>query len=139
MNAKFFLDTNIIVYSFDPDHPAKQKKARGLIEKALKENRGVISFQVVQEFFNVALRKFQKPLSLPECQLYLDEVLWPLCEVLPSKELYQAGFHLKKETGFSFYDSIIVAASHQSGCKILYSEDLEHGRKINGLLIENPF
>ena len=65
MNDRFFLDTNIFVYSFDQTAPAKSRKATQLIRKALTTQKGVISYQVVQEFFNVALKRFSQPMQPP--------------------------------------------------------------------------
>jgi predicted nucleic acid-binding protein len=139
MKDKFFLDTNIFVYTFDDAHPEKQKKAQELIGEALSKRRGVISYQVVQEFLNVAIKKFAKPFSPIELNLYLDQVLFSLCEIYPSDEFYLFALEIKYYTHFSFYDSLIVAAALKTGCKILYSEDLQDGQNIAGLVIRNPF
>jgi len=139
MSGKFFLDTNIFVYSFDARHAPKQKKAQGLIEKALSSHDGLVSYQVVQEFLNVALRKFEKPLTPPEARTYLDTVLAPLCRTLPTIQLYQQALELREETGFGFYDSLILASALEAGCKTLYTEDLSHQQRIGNLTVQNPF
>jgi len=139
MSARFFLDTNIFVYSFDSRSPAKQKVAQDLIDKALSSQTGFISWQVVQEFLNVSLRKFEKPISLLEGRSYLDQVLGPLCEVFPTVKLYDRALELKDETGFGFYDALIIVSASEAGCKILYTEDLQNGRRVAGLTIRNPF
>jgi predicted nucleic acid-binding protein len=139
MSAKYFIDTNIFVYSFDARQPAKQRKAQSLIDKALVGNAGLISSQVVQEFLQVALRKFEKPLSIQESRAYLDQVLGPLCEIYSSLHLYRYALELKDETGFGFYDALILAAASQGGCKTLYTEDLQHNQHVAGLTIQNPF
>ena len=139
MSAKFFLDTNIFVYSFDERYPVKKKTAQSLIDQALSNHGGLISYQVVQEFLSVALRKFEKPLSLHEGRAYLDQVLSPLCDVLPSMGLYRQALELQEEAGYSFYDSLIVTSAAQGGCKILYTEDLQHDQRVAGLTIQNPF
>ncbi len=139
MSGSYFLDTNIFVYSFDARHPSKQKTAQALIEKALLDNNGLVSYQVVQEFLNVALRKFEKPFSALEARSYLDLVLAPLCRALPTFKLYQRALELKEETGFSFYDALILASALEAGCKTLYTEDLGHRQRVAGLTIQNPF
>ena len=139
MSAKFFLDTNIFVYSFDDRNRIKQKKAQSLIDTALAERSGLISTQVIQEFLNVALRKFDKPLSVQEGRSYLDVVLTPLCEVFPTAKLYQHALELKAETGFAFYDSLIIASALSTNCKVLYTEDLQNNQRIADLIIKNPF
>jgi len=87
MNDKFFMDSNILIYTFDSHAPRKQKKARELVATALKTQKGIISFQVVQEFLNVATRKFETPLTEAEAEKYINQVLTPLCEVFANIEL----------------------------------------------------
>ena len=139
MPDKYFLDTNIFVYSFDEASPGKQARAQELIEDSIKANIGLISFQVVQEFFNVALSKFVVPLSLPDAEVYLAMVLRPLCRVNSSVSLYDTALKLKGRFKFSFYDSLIVAAALQANCSILYSEDFQDGLRVENLRIKNPF
>ncbi len=139
MSTRFFLDTNIFVYSFDSSSPAKREKSLALIEEALASHGGFISWQVVQEFLNVATRKFSVPMKPAESQKYLTAVLAPLCDVFPSVPIYEEALRIKEQAGFSFYDSLIVAAAHSGGAGILYSEDLSHGQKIAGVTIQNPF
>ena len=139
MKDKYFVDTNIFVYSFDPREPAKCRKAQKIIEDALSSHKGIISYQVIQEFVNVAIRKFSKPLSTLDCKLYLDQVLFPLCEIYPSSELYKRALDVKEETGFSFYDSLIVSSAIEGGCGIIYSEDLQNNQSILGVTIRSPF
>lgn len=139
MSAKFFLDTNLFVYSFDTRQPEKQKRALALIESALQSDLGIISTQVIQEFLNVATRKFSVPLGHADCIAYLKTVLLPLCEVYPDPGLYEASLEIRKETGYSFYDSLILAGALHGGCEVIYSEDLQDGQEIRGLRIQNPF
>lgn len=139
MRDRFFLDTNIFVYTFDSREPDKQDRARNLVVDALTHRRGVISHQVVQEFLNVATQKFANPLSATDALLYLDSVLGPLCEVLPTLDLYRRAIGLASRWKYSFYDSLIIASALQSECKILYSEDLQHGQTIEGVKLVNPF
>lgn len=139
MPAEFFLDTNIFVYTFDRRTPDKQTRARSLVERALGSGDGVVSSQVVQEFLNVALREFERPLSNEQALRYLREVLDPLCSVFPSISLYETALSLHRRWRFSFYDSLIVAAALESNCKVLYSEDLQDGQEIESLTVVNPF
>ena len=134
-----FLDTNILVYSFMPDNRAKRDKARGLVAQALERHDGVISFQVVQEFLNVATRRPQRRMSQAEAQQYLAQVLMPLCEVWPTASLYSEALSIADETGWSFYESVIVSSASAAGCGVVLTEDLQAGRTIRGLEIRNPF
>ncbi len=139
MSAKFFLDTNILVYTFDGDSPKKKSRAQELVEQALRTHEGVVSTQVVQEFLNVATAKFAVPLALSDAQQFLHEVLDPLCTVFPSIDLFRQALTLQQQTKYSFFDSLIIGGALQAGCEILYSEDLQHGQQIRGLHILNPF
>ena len=139
MPAEFFLDTNVFVYTFDASAPAKRARARELVREALETGDGVISWQVAQEFLNVALHRFERPLTPREATEYLDAVLTPLCGVFPSPELLRDALAIHTETGFRFYDSLIVASASASGARTLYTEDLQAGRELHGLRIQNPF
>jgi predicted nucleic acid-binding protein len=98
-----------------------------------------VSSQVVQEFLNVALRKFERPLSDEQALRYLREVLDPLCSVFPGIALHETALSLHRRWRFSFYDALIVAAALDSKCKVLYSEDFQDGQEIESLTIVNPF
>ncbi len=105
----------------------------------MRSGAGVVSTQVVQEFLNLATRKFARAFSGNDLQAYLDDVLTPLCQVFPDAALFRLALEVKDETGYSFYDSLVVAGALRVGCTRLYSEDLQDGRLIRGLIIENPF
>ena len=139
MSDMFFLDTNVLVYTFDRTAAAKRERAMGLVELALESGNGVISSQVVQEFLNVATRKFDVPMNTGDAVRFLHDVLAPMCEVFPSIELFQKALVVRETTGYSVYDSLVVAAAVQAGCGTLYSEDLQDGRRVDGLTIRNPF
>lgn len=138
MKDKFFLDTNIFVYSFDKSEQEKQKIADDLIQKAFSYN-GCISFQVVQEFFNVATTKFITPMNKFECNELLTNVFEPLCEIVSTSDLYRDSLDIQEEFHYSFYDSMIIAAALQANCTRLITEDMQHRQKIHSLIIENPF
>jgi predicted nucleic acid-binding protein len=139
MNGRFFLDTNVFVYSFDAKAEIKAGRARELIENASDTGKGIVSFQVVQEFFNVALRRFSQPMTTSEAEEYLTTVFRPLLAIHSSPVLYGEALRLAARYRLGWYDSLIVAAALEGKCRILYSEDLQHGRDIEGLKIENPF
>jgi predicted nucleic acid-binding protein len=139
MSGRFFLDTNVFVYAFDPTAPAKAKKAARLIRDAVDTGKGVVSYQVVQEFFNVAFRRFAQPMSVAEAEQYLITVFRPLLAIHSSPTLFIEALRIKGKCRLAWYDSIIVAAALDGHCETLFSEDLQHGREIEGLRIENPF
>ena len=74
-----------------------------------------------------------------QSQIYLNDVLAPLCEIFPSIEFYSQALQIKERWQYSWYDSLIVTAALQANCTILYSEDMHHGHLINQLTITNPF
>jgi predicted nucleic acid-binding protein len=139
MSGKFFLDSNILVYAFDKAAPAKARRAQELIEEAVTSGRGIISYQVAQEFLNVALRRFVHPLTVAEAEQYLSTVLRPLMAVHSSPALLAEGLRLKGRYSLSWFDSLIIAAAVEAGCDVLYSEDMQNGQKIGELTIANPF
>jgi predicted nucleic acid-binding protein len=139
MSGKFFLDTNVFVYLFDATAPAKAKKAARLVRAAVDTGRGIVSYQVVQEFFNVAFRRFAQPMSMAEAEQYLITVLRPLLAIHSSPALFVEALRIAGKCRLAWYDSIIVASALEGRCDTLYSEDFQHGREIEGLRIENPF
>jgi predicted nucleic acid-binding protein len=139
MSDRFFLDTNIFVYSFDQSAVAKSQRAAQLIREALTTQKGIISYQVVQEFFNVALRRFSQPMQSADVEQYLSTVFRPLLAVHSSLALYAEALRLYALSGLSWYDALIVSAAIQAQCDLLYTEDLQHGQRFGTLQIRNPF
>ncbi len=139
MNGRFFLDTNIFVYSFDAKSAGKARRAKQLVLQAITSRKGTISFQVVQEFFNLAIRKFEQPMTIAEAEQYLNAVFRPLWHVQSSPSLISQALQLCGKHRLSWYDSLIVASALESQCSILYSEDLQHGQRFGELQIKNPF
>lgn len=135
----YFLDTNILVYSFDNKNPKKRDIARNLVGDALNNGSGRISYQVIQEFLNVSTKKFETPLTTSDAQIYLRTVLEPLCEVYSSVALFHQALEIANRWKYSFYDSLIIAAAVSAGCNTLYSEDLHHSHSIGNLKVVNPF
>lgn len=99
----------------------------------------MISFQVVQETLHVIGRKFVRLAKPADCEAALSEVLVPLRRILPSASRYARALHLHQRYGYSFYDSLIIAAALEGGCARLLSEDRQHGQVIETLRIQNPF
>ncbi len=139
MNGRFFLDTNIFIYTFDPVAKAKSRLAGRLIKEAFVSGKGVISYQVVQEFLNIAIRRFADPMTIGDAERYLNDTLHPLLSVHSSKELYVEALHLNSRYKLSWYDSLIVAAAKQAECDLLFTEDLQHRQSFGSLRVENPF
>lgn len=130
--AKVFFDTNILIYLLSDD-AAKADRAEDLVVSG-----GVISVQVLNEFAAVASRKLG--MSLAEIRDVLEPIR-AVCEVLPlTLEIHDRALQLAERYGFSIYDALIAGAAMEAGCGTLYSEDMQHGQCIEGVLtIRNPF
>jgi predicted nucleic acid-binding protein len=135
MPADVFLDTNVLVYSFDADSPAKQRKAKEL----LAGSGWFVSWQVIQEFSSVALHRFKVPLVPQDLSDYLTLKLWPRCRILPSEVILTKALAIHARYGFRYFDSLVVASAVAGGAKTIFSEDLQHGQAIDSLTIQNPF
>ena len=140
MSGKRFLDTNIFVYAVDRAAPRqKHEVAQNLIREGIRNHDTVVSYQVVQEFLNTAIRRFSSAITVADAQDYITAVFQPLLAVHSSIELFHDALDIRGRYKLSWYDSLIVAAASISDCGVLYSEDLSHGMKIRGVRIENPF
>jgi predicted nucleic acid-binding protein len=139
MSGRTFLDTNIFVYAYDGSDPRKQRRAIQLIRDSLQNGRGVISYQVIHEFFNVALVKNPVRMSAGDARRFLETVFRRMGNIGSSAELVSDAIGLHDRHQLSWYDSLIVAAALQAQCSVLYSEDFQHGRSFGQLRVENPF
>ncbi len=139
MNVKSFLDTNIIVYAFGQSFPDKAKIAQRLVTDGAADKRAIISYQVVQEFVNVALRGFRLAIVRSDLESFVLTALFPMMAISSSPALVIEALRLHAENQLSWYDALIVAAALQGGCKVLYSEDMQHGRRFGNLVVQNPF
>jgi len=132
----YFLDTNILIYAFDKQDSRKEKIAHELMRP---DRDWSISWQVVQEFTSYALHKLKPTLDSSVLEAVLELVLLPRCTVYPSSEIFLKSLKIHQQTQYRIYDSLIVASALASKAPILYSEDLQDGRKIENLTIQNPF
>jgi predicted nucleic acid-binding protein len=139
MSGRFFLDTNVFVYSFDAGSPKKAAQSARLIKSAIETRGGIVSYQVVQEFFNVALRRFAKPMSTADAEQYLSTTFRPLLSVHSSPALYGEALRIGARFRLAWYDSLIVASAIEGQCDVLYSEDFQDGQQFGTVVISNPF
>ena len=139
-DAMVFLDTNIFVYAFVASQPRKRARAVQLIEAALASGLGCISYQVVQEFANVARKKFAVRMTSDDCKAFIDAAMQPMNRTASSTGLIHSALDLQDELKYSFYDCLMLAAALQGVCSTLYTEDLQHHQLVRGTLrINNPF
>lgn len=131
-----FFDTNILVYSRDPDEPTKRAVARVLIESAVEEESFVVSTQVLVEFYATSVRR---GLLGPAQALELVR-FWGGFDTVPhTPELVTRGLELHQAHSLALWDGLIVQAALDSRCVILLSEDMQHGRRFGSLEVANPF
>lgn len=132
MRDEPFFDSNIVVYAFVENDPRSQP-ASSLITAG-----GIISVQVLNEFVNVGRRKLRWFWEEIDRGLaVLSRFLQPPIPL--TVEMHERAIALARRHGFAFYDSLILAAALQAGCRVVYSEDMQHGRRIDSLEIRNPF
>ena len=136
MGVRSFLDSNILVYTDDQDAPEKQSAALDLIEEARLRRSGVISTQVLQEYFVAATRKLKVRPGIARRKV---EIFARLDVVQVDLDLILGAIDLYRLHALSFWDALIIRAALANGCTVLYSEDLQTGQRLNGLQIVNPF
>jgi predicted nucleic acid-binding protein len=134
--SRRFLDTNILVYSDDSRDPAKQRKALDLIKEHLRLRTGVVSLQVLQEYFVSATGKLKIDAELAKRRV---EVFAKFYVAAPTVNDILAAIDLHRLHGLSLWDTLIIRAAKQTGCSVLFSEDMRHGQVIDGVRIINPF
>jgi predicted nucleic acid-binding protein len=139
MSARSFLDSNIFIYSYDIREPVKQSIANDLIRSLVVGLEATISYQVIQEFFNWALVKAPTKMPLDDARRCLTTTFSPLRIVPPSQALVFEAIGIQERYRLSWYDSLIVSAAQQGGCKTLYSEDLQHGQRFGSVTVQDPF
>ncbi|MCD6732494.1 MAG: PIN domain-containing protein [Burkholderiaceae bacterium] len=133
-----FFDTNVLVYLFDGDAPGKREAARSLLQQEADAGRATLSTQVLQEFFVTVTRKLAVPLGHEQAERAVRN-LAELSVVQVDAGLVFAGIELARRLQVSLWDALIVGAALQSGSTVLYTEDLQHEQRIDGLTVANPF
>jgi predicted nucleic acid-binding protein len=136
MSARSFFDSNVLVYADDDDAPAKQRLARDLIYEHRRGGTGVVSLQVLQEYFVTVTKKLKFD---PRNARRKVEQLAEFDVATPEVPDILAAIDLHRLHGFSFWDALILRSAQQSGCRVLLSEDFQHAREIDGIQIINPF
>ena len=136
MVARSFIDTNVLVYAEASDAPLKQRTALTLLKGLYEEGLGVLSTQVLQEYCNVALKKLKLPAHYVRAQLDLYEQ-FEVVQVTPA--IIRAGLDLHQTRSVAFFDAIVLASAHASGCNVIWTEDMNAGEIVNGVSISNPF
>ncbi len=136
MSVRSFFDTNVLVYADDNSAPAKQKRALELVAEHRRSGTGVLSLQVLQEYFVTVTRKLAVDAQIARRKV---ELLAEFDVVTPEVTDILAAIDLHRLHNFSFWDALVLRAAKQAGCRVLLSEDLQHAREIDGVRIVNPF
>jgi len=135
---KIFVDANVLVYGHDVDAGQKHQIAQGLLMDLWNNRTGVLSVQVLQEFYVTVTRKLVNPLSTKEARNIIRNYLnWPI-EINDSLSVLNAS-RIEENYKLSFWDALIVAAASKANVSKILTEDLKSGQVIEGILIENPF
>lgn len=138
MNAKFFVDTNILVYAHDRSTGTKHDRASRLIQELWSSGTGVLSTQVLQELCVNLRRKASQPFSNEETrELLRDYLNWEIT-VNDGESILEA-LALERQFSISFWDALIVQAAEKAGAEIIYSEDLANGQTYGSVRVVNPF
>jgi predicted nucleic acid-binding protein len=135
---RVFVDTNVLVYAYDGGEPVRQPVAREVLTSLWQEGTGTLSTQVLQEFYHTVTRKVRAPMTAGEArEIVAAYSRWPVVVVDPA--LILAATWLQESQQLSFWDALIVEAARVGGAARLLTEDMQHGRVIDGTRIENPF
>ena len=138
MNDRVFVDTNILVYAHDIDAGNKYEQAAALVSDLWESRNGVLSTQVLQEFYVTLTRKVSPPLSRLEARKLLQKYSnWHV--VLNDPSIISQASEIEESYSISFWDALIVSAAYSQNVPTILTEDLTHGQIIEGILIENPF
>jgi predicted nucleic acid-binding protein len=137
MSAKTFVDTNILIYAYDADAGIKHETAGGVLRELWGQRTGVLSPQVLQEFYVNVTRKIATPLPKPSARAVVDSYAVWCVDTTPAE--ISAAFGIEDEARIGFWDALIVAAARKAGAARILSEDLNPGQTIAGIRIENPF
>ena len=136
MTSKIFIDTNILVYALDKAEPKKQEKARELLRKTESDRLGVISTQVLQEYYVVATQKLKVE---PELTKRIISSLSKFEVIIINQPIIEKAIDISISNKISFWDALIISSAVAARCRIIWTEDLNHGQSINKIKIENPF
>ena len=138
MSGKVFVDTNILIYAHDLDAGQRNTLSADILRDLWENRTGIISTQVLQEFYVNVTRKIENPLPKSKARGIIESYLaWPV-ELNDAKTVLAAS-EIEERHMLSFWDALIVASARNAEAEKILTEDLNHGQQIEGILIENPF
>ena len=137
MSDKTFVDTNVLIYAHDVDAKRKHEAAKSVLHELWSEHTGVLSMQVLQEFYVNVTRKISRPISKESARLVVSSYTIWCVDTTPAE--ISTAFRIEDESRIGFWDALIVASALRSGATRILSEDLNAGQTIAGIHIQNPF
>jgi len=136
--ARVFVDTNVLVYAHDLSAGPKHHRAKEIVLELWNERSGVLSTQVLQEFYVVVTKKIPRPLDPRRAREIVESLLyWDV--VVNDGEAVLEAIDLSDRYKLSFWDALVVQAAVRAGAEVVLSEDLNPGQIIEGVRVENPF
>ncbi|MBV9278849.1 MAG: PIN domain-containing protein [Chloroflexi bacterium] len=133
-----FVDSNILVYAYDADAAGKREIARARLQHLWETRQGVLSTQVMQEFYVTVTRKLRQPLDRATARRVVSTYLaWPV-QVIGGADILAAS-DLEEQYQLSFWDALVFQAARRAGASRVLSEDFQAGRRVAGIVVENPF
>lgn len=139
MSDSFFIDTNVLLYAYDRDAGAKHEAAKKLVQQRWEQASGVISIQVLCDFFVRATRKDNAIINSEEAESIVRNLAYNWWVVVPDVQMVMEAIRGRKNYQFSFWDALIWAAAKKAGVKGIYTEDFQHGQIVEGVEFINPF
>jgi len=139
MSNRYFIDTNILLYAYDHDSGDKQSIAQEVFKKCWQDLNGIISIQVLCEFFVRATRDHHSFMSIKEARSIVYNLSQSFEIVDPDSLIVLKAIDIKEKYKLSFWDSLIWATANKAQADIIYSEDFQHKQVIDGIQLINPF
>ncbi len=133
-----FVDSNVLVYAHDDAEPAKQARARAVLAELWEQRSGVLSVQVLQEFYVTVTRKWKDRSEVIDVR-GIVESLAEWSPYSPSASDVVEAIDVSRRADLSFWDALIIVAAKRTGSDVVLTEDLNHGQVVEGVRIENPF
>jgi predicted nucleic acid-binding protein len=138
MSGRSFVDTNVLLYAYDRESGEKHEQAKEIVRVLWETGEGIVSSQVLQEFYVNVTRKIPTPLPRPQARDVIRHYLvWEMVAIDGAMILEASS--LEERFKLSFWDALIVVSAQRGGAALLLTEDFHHGRRFADLLIKNPF
>ena len=137
MTGRVFVDTNILIYALDPADPAKRQVSADMLRQTISSRTLTLSPQSLNEAYRVLCQR-RRLVPVSAARGYIKTLApWAIAPLDAATTL--RAFDVEDETGYSWWDSLMLAAALRAGCRLFVSEDLSHGRDVSGMRIANPF